>query len=109
MGNALRARRDQGREPMLRRFQASFVLLVCLASIPAAAEEEEPPPTASQLTPTTATTQVKPVAELGPWHMEVSGYFRAPVAMGLSSRPGPDNMAGPSSTQVSYGPNRTVD
>jgi len=94
---------------MLRRFQASFVLLVCLASIPAAAEEEEPPPTASQLTPTTATTQVKPVAELGPWHMEVSGYFRAPVAMGLSSRPGPDNMAGPSSTQVSYGPNRTVD
>ena len=29
--------------------------------------------------------------------------------MGLSSRPGPDNPTGPSSTQVSYGPNRTVD
>jgi hypothetical protein len=31
------------------------------------------------------------------------------MALGLSSRPGPDNLTGPSSTQVSYGPNRTVD
>ena len=31
------------------------------------------------------------------------------MALGISSRPGPDNITGPSSTQVSYGPNRTVD
>jgi hypothetical protein len=31
------------------------------------------------------------------------------MALGISSRPGPDNMTGPSSTQVSYGPNRTID
>jgi hypothetical protein len=29
--------------------------------------------------------------------------------MGISSRPGPDNQAGPSSTQISYAPNRTFD
>jgi hypothetical protein len=116
---------------MLRRFQASFVLLLCLVSIPAAAGEptdgstterasEEPPaaaPPATALAPATATAptevkpieEVKPVAEPGPWQIEVNGYFRAPVAAGISSRPGPDNMTGPSSTQVSYGPNRTVD
>ena len=60
-------------------------------------------------------TEVPASAELPPeepnegWHTEVHGYFRAPVAMGLSSRPGPDDMAGASHTQVSYGPNRTVD
>jgi hypothetical protein len=116
---------------MLRRFQASFVVLVCLVSISAAAEEpvadeeptnertaEEPPsappPTAQPTRPPAAepaNPAVKPAAEPGPgsWHTEVNGYFRAPMALGISSRPGPDNMAGPSSTQVSYGPNRTVD
>jgi len=39
----------------------------------------------------------------------VSGYFRAPFAMGLSPRPSPDDMDGPEMMQVSYGPNRTVD
>jgi hypothetical protein len=43
------------------------------------------------------------------WRAEVSGYFRAPIAIGVSSRPGPDDMNGPSSTQLSYGPNRTID
>ncbi len=43
------------------------------------------------------------------WHTEVSGYFRAPIALGISSRPAPDNMTGPKVSQVSYGPNRTVD
>jgi hypothetical protein len=48
-------------------------------------------------------------AGLGGWHVFVSGYFRAPFAMGLSQRPGPDNQSGPTRLQVSYGPNRTVD
>src|ERR1022692_3361115 len=113
---------------MLRGFQASFVVLVCLVSISAAAEEpaadeeptnertpEEPPsapPPKVQPKPLAAPApEVKPAAEPGPgsWHTEVNGYFRAPMALGISSRPGPDNMTGPASTQVSYGPNRTVD
>jgi hypothetical protein len=48
-------------------------------------------------------------AEAKGWHTEVTGYFRAPMALGFSSRPDPQNLAGPSSTQISYGPNRTVD
>jgi hypothetical protein len=118
---------------MLRRFQASLVLLACLVSISAAAEEpsadEEPakerpseeeaatPPPTAQPTPPpaaeSANPEVKPAAEPEPpggsWHTSVNGYFRAPMALGISSRPGPDNMTGPSSLQVSYGPNRTVD
>ena len=118
---------------MLRRFQASLVLLVCLVSIPAAAEEPsdeeqpaEPPPalpaapppaqpTAQPPQPPPATA-VEPAPVPGPWHIDVNGYFRAPMALGISSRPGPDTLdtmtgklVGPPSTQVSYGPNRTVD
>jgi hypothetical protein len=116
---------------MLRRFQASVVLLASLVSISVAAEEptadEEPtkeptaeePPTPPTPQPTvppaavSANAEVKPTAEPAPgpgsWQTEVHGYFRAPMALGISSRPGPDNLTGPSSTQVSYGPNRTVD
>ena len=64
--------------------------------------ETPPPPLAS----------VKPIEQkawYNDWHTSLSGYFRAPLAMGISSRPGPDNPNGPSSTQISYGPNRTVD
>ncbi len=119
---------------MPRTFQAYVVLVVCLVSIRAAAEEptdndtaaaEEPadnngpskaPPTAqppAPLQPPAVLPVLAPVSEEKPgpggWRTEVHGYFRAPMAMGISSRPGPDNMTGPSSTQVSYGPNRTVD
>ena len=53
--------------------------------------------------------------------MELSGYFRAPMALGISSRPAPDSLdttmgsptmgklIGQPHTQVAYGPNRTVD
>ncbi len=54
------------------------------------------------------TTEVKPDEQAGGWHTEVHGYFRAPLTLGLSHRPDPDNMNGPPSTQISYGPNRTV-
>jgi hypothetical protein len=43
------------------------------------------------------------------WDFGVSGYFRAPMAMGFSPRPGPDNPMGEPEMQISYGPNRTVD
>jgi hypothetical protein len=63
---------------------------------------DEPPP------PPPSSVEAKPAEPEG-WHTEIHGYFRAPMALGLSSRPGPDNLKGPSSTQISYGPNRTVD
>jgi hypothetical protein len=104
---------------MLQRFQASLVLLICLASFSAAAQEpaddgaseEKPAPTAPPPPPPApaAAVEVKPATEPSPWHIDVNGYFRAPAAMGVSSRPGPDDMNGPSKTQVSYGPNRTFD
>ena len=123
---------------MLRKFQASLVLLAGLVAIPAAAAEpkddptdeaaaaEAPPPalpTAPPPAPPTAqppqppaATEVQPAPVPGPWHIDVNGYFRAPMALGISSRPSPDSLdlntgklVGPPSTQVSYGPNRTVD
>ena len=55
------------------------------------------------------TTEEKPAGQSGGWNTFVTGYFRAPFAMGISSRAGPDNQSGPTRLQVSYGPNRTVD
>jgi hypothetical protein len=43
------------------------------------------------------------------WNTFLSGYFRAPVAIGLSPRANPDDPDGESHLQMSYGPNRTVD
>src|SRR5450432_4045013 len=74
------------------------------AKPPADADAE---PTAQP--PPDTTVAVKPPEQPTGWRTEVSGYFRAPMALGISSRPGPDNPTGPPSTQVSYGPNRTVD
>jgi hypothetical protein len=121
---------------MSRRLQASLVLGLCLVCISAWAEEpsastenarapEEPPtaqpaatatppPTATPqpaLTPppTTPTSESSEEEEPAGWHIKVTGYFRAPISMGISSRPGPDDQTGPSKTQVSYGPNRVLD
>ncbi len=112
---------------MLRSLQAIFVLGACVVSLPAAAQEPAEQPTGTApgegASPDGGTTkqaepplpapppppEVKHVGQWEGWHTEVSGYFRAPVSMGVSSRPTPDNPTGPSSTQVSYGPNRTVD
>ncbi len=43
------------------------------------------------------------------WETGVTGYFRAPLTIGFSKRPGPDDMNGPARRQLSYGPNRVVD
>ena len=43
------------------------------------------------------------------WDVGLSGYFRAPMALGISPRPGPHDPEGEPELQVSYGPNRTVD
>jgi hypothetical protein len=39
----------------------------------------------------------------------VSGYFRAPMSIGISPRRDPGDPDGPTRTQLSYGPTRTVD
>jgi hypothetical protein len=123
---------------MVRRVSGSLVVGLCLASLPAAAqatpaapdeasaveapetEGATPPasPTPAQALPASgepAQPTVEDPAAKTPsglpagWHTEITGYFRAPMALGISERPGPDNMTGPSSLQVSYGPNRTID
>src|SRR3954468_16698012 len=82
---------------------------------PPAPPPPPPPPAPPPQPPPAAAVEPAPVP--GPWHVDVNGYFRAPMALGISSRPGPDGgrdpvtgkLNGPPSTQVSYGPNRTVD
>jgi hypothetical protein len=65
-------------------------------------------------------TPADPAGLLEGWKVEAHGYFRAPMALGISSRPNPDQMNqldsngnklpdGPSHLQLSYGPNRTMD
>jgi hypothetical protein len=62
------------------------------------------PPAAGPPTP-----EVNHGLNLAGWDTFATGYFRAPMAIGISQRPGPDAMDGPAQTQLSYGPNRTVD
>jgi hypothetical protein len=58
--------------------------------------------------PTGSDTEVEANQKSG-WETSASGYFRAPMALGISKRPGPDNIRGTPETQISYGPNRTID
>lgn len=87
-------------------------------SAPAEAAAEAPSAEAPNDAPPSAppSAEVKPPAVVeaprpqpSGWEGFVHGYFRAPMALGVSPRPGPDDMDGPARTQVSYGPNRTVD
>jgi hypothetical protein len=120
---------------MQRRLQAFFVFELCLVSVPAAAQgpaaeepaaepptslqipdgrppEEAPnaqPPPSSVTPPAFVAPEEQPARESGGWHTEITGYFRAPISLGISKRPGPDDPTGPSKTQVSYGPNRVMD
>lgn len=43
------------------------------------------------------------------WEFGFQGYFRAPIALGISNRPDPNDPTGSPKPQISYGPNRTVD
>ncbi len=52
----------------------------------------------------------------GGWRIETHGYFRAPMAVGLSHRPNPETkdaatntFSGEDQLQISYGPTRTID
>jgi hypothetical protein len=54
-------------------------------------------------------TEPKPDEGIAGFTTSVSGYFRAPISMGVSPRKDPNDDDGPDRTQISYGPNRTVD
>jgi hypothetical protein len=111
---------------MLRILRAFLVLGMSVVSIPAVAADEEAtdtptsddpqpaanvPATAESTAPVVAppATKAKPEEPLEPWHIDIHGYFRAPMALGISSRPNPDTPNGPSNLQLSYAPNRTMD
>jgi hypothetical protein len=85
------------------------------ASKPQKPEDVEPredplaAPTGGAATPPETAPEAKPPAEPEGFRTFVTGYFRAPMAMGVSPRPNPDDMEGPTRTQISYGPTRTVD
>src|SRR5690242_5064406 len=120
------------REVMLRRLQVFLVLVAGVVAAPAgaqdpAAEDRAESDAATEALPSdermsgeaqfgdvaakddaSSAPAAKPAAS-GGWRTYVSGYFRAPLAMGFSPRQAPDNPAGPKRMQISYGPNRTVD
>lgn len=64
-----------------------------------------------------AASEEKAEDHKGGWKTFITGYFRAPMTLGVSSRPGPetkvvgsaDQFTGSPKTQISYGPTRTVD
>jgi hypothetical protein len=97
---------------MLPRLQAVLVLGVSLVAIPATAQEPtfdgEQPAEVAPVAPQPA-TELKPDEQPEGWQTFVSGYFRAPLALGISRRRDPNDPDGPARTQLSYGPNRTVD
>lgn len=106
---------------MLSKLQAFLVLSALLAPATAVAQEgggEEPASAAGEEVLESAAEQEgapppgaeeQPVGVLEGWQTYVSGYFRAPLAIGISPRRSPDDPTGPARTQLSYGPNRTVD
>jgi len=84
-------------------------LVLGLAAVPAWAVEPSDEHGAADEDAARVSSEPPAPSEPEGWHTQITGYFRAPVSLGVSSRPGPDNATGPSKTQISYGPNRTVD
>ena len=90
-------------------------------SAPPGAAPASAPPAATVTVPVAQkpTTEAKPEGLPEGWHTEVHGYFRAPMALGISSRPNPNEIGrvdssgkipdGPSHLQISYGPSRVMD
>jgi hypothetical protein len=113
------------REVMLLRSQAFLVLAASVMASSAAAQDltsekpaseqvpaaDESPSAGTAASPPAPppSTEGAPVEHETGWRTYVSGYFRAPLAMGFSPRRAPDDPEGPARMQVSYGPNRTVD
>lgn len=94
-------------EPATATASASFSASESEVTADAAATSSNEP---SAYTSERAPKEEAPSAEpQKTWEFGFKGYFRAPIALGLSNRPGPDNLTGNPELQISYGPNRTVD
>lgn len=82
---------------------------------PAASATAEAPPKTVAVTAEGDVTAPPPAPEpesgaaTPGWKIFASGYFRAPLAIGISHRTSPDDLYGAEHTQLSFGPNRTVD
>ncbi|MEO8184034.1 MAG: hypothetical protein ABI895_34875 [Deltaproteobacteria bacterium] len=108
---------------MLRKLQALLVLMAAVVAFPAAAQEptsednapEEPAADQERSSegkaeaPPSPSGEGQPVEPAAGWQVYATGYFRAPLAIGISPRRSPDNPQGPAKMQLSYGPNRTID
>ncbi len=96
------------------------------STAPSVAEEAEASPASPQVSaqvsaqlptaPPVAEPAPEPVEKRNGWRPEVHGYFRAPMSLGISSRPNPETkdvttntFDGEDHTQISYGPTRTID
>ena len=108
---------------MLRKLQAFLVLVAGAVAAPAAAQEpasvsehpealpseDAPPSEGTEASAAPPTREMVPVEPSGGWKVYATGYFRAPLAIGIAPRRSPDDPEGPAEIQLSYGPNRTVD
>jgi hypothetical protein len=80
----------------------------------AAPATESPPTPAAQPTPADTNSNVDAEQDTEEdakpkWNVSLSGYFRAPVMLGISRRPRPASTSGERELQLSYAPNRVVD
>jgi hypothetical protein len=98
---------------MLRKLQAYLVLTAGVGAAPAAAQDAPPlvqsGESANEAALSPPALEAKPGQASDGWRVYATGYFRAPLAIGISTRRSPDNPEGPARAQLSYGPNRTVD
>jgi hypothetical protein len=102
---------------MLRRLPALLVLGSWVATKPVKAQEAGNEPNADRPSaPAVAASAALPAASQTEaverhkgWDTFVSGYFRVPLSIGISPRPGPHDPNGPAKLQLSYGPTRVVD
>jgi hypothetical protein len=79
-----------------------------LGSNALAAEPEAPPPPPEAKPPSPPADEPSGDPPKPSWDVEFSGYFRAPVMVGVSERPDPDGTGG-QRLQLSHAPNRLVD
>jgi hypothetical protein len=76
------------------------------------ADEPESNPTGApspEPAPASSAEAAKPRLGPGGFDIFITGYFRAPMTVGISARQDPGDTNGPTRTQISYGPNRTID
>lgn len=96
----------------MRSVVVSSLLWTGLVSLSARAQNTAAPRDAASPQPAaTASVEAPPPSPPSGWEISFSGYFRAPLMIGLSVRPDPGEIsnAGPEHTQLVFLPNRLLD